>query len=45
MTRCVESFVGSVRGGEGVKLEQMARVFGDGVEVLSGYPSEAPLLD
>ncbi len=45
MTLCVESFVGSVRGGEGVKLEQMARVVGDGVEVLSGYPFEASLLD
>ena len=44
MVLCIESFVGSEHGGEGVKLEQMALVTRDGAEVLSDYPFEAALL-
>ncbi len=44
MTLCVESFVGSVHGGEGVKLEQMALVTGTGAEALSTFPFEDRLL-
>ncbi|MGI9310155.1 MAG: M24 family metallopeptidase [bacterium] len=44
MVLCVESFSGSERGGEGVKLEQMARITADGCEVLSRYPFESDLL-
>ena len=44
MTLCVESFVGSVHGGEGVKLEQMALVTETGAEPLSTYPFEDRLL-
>ncbi len=45
MVVCVESFTGSDRGGEGVKLEQCALVTETGHEVLSGYPFEAELLE
>ena len=41
---CVESFVGSERGGEGVKLEQMVLVTDSGCELLSSYPLEERLL-
>jgi len=34
---CVESFVGSKAGGEGVKLEEMILVTADGPELLSDY--------
>lgn len=44
MVLSVESFVGSDRGGPGVKLEQMYHVTADGAEPLSGYPFEAALL-
>ena len=44
MTLCVESYVGSNRGGEGVKLEQMALVTETGAQVLSTYPFETALL-
>jgi Xaa-Pro aminopeptidase len=45
MTLCLESYVGSERGGEGVKLEQVALVTEAGAEVLSTYPFESALLD
>ncbi len=44
MVLCVESFSGSIHGGEGVKLEQMVRVTETGTEVLSTYPFEQQLL-
>ena len=44
MVLCIESFTGSDRGGEGVKLEQCARVTETGTELLSDYPFEAALL-
>lgn len=44
MVLCVESFTGSDRGGEGVKLEQVVQVTETGTEVLSNYPFEADLL-
>ncbi|MDE0066649.1 MAG: M24 family metallopeptidase [Acidimicrobiaceae bacterium] len=40
----VESFVGSERGGPGVKLEDMYLVTADGPERLSSYPFEEELL-
>ncbi len=44
MTLCIESYVGSEHGGEGVKLEQMALVTETGAQVLSTYPFEDALL-
>jgi Xaa-Pro dipeptidase len=44
MVMCIESFVGSDRGGPGVKLEQMWLVGEDGNELLSRYPLEDNLL-
>ena len=44
MVLCVESFTGSDRGGEGVKLEQVVLVTGNGTEILSTYPYEDAFL-
>lgn len=44
MTLCVESFVGSDQGGEGVKLEEMVKVTRSGCERLSRYPFDEALL-
>ena len=44
MVLCVESFSGSIHGGEGVKLEQMVLVTDTGCEVISDYPFESSLL-
>ena len=44
MVLCVESFSGSAHGGEGVKLEQMARITENGYELLSHYPFDRGLL-
>ena len=44
MTLCVESYVGSEHGGEGVKLEEMALVTETGYELLTTYPFESGLL-
>jgi Xaa-Pro aminopeptidase len=44
MVLSVESFVGSDRGGPGVKLEQMCLVTEDANEPLSTYPFETSLL-
>jgi Xaa-Pro dipeptidase len=41
---CVESFIGSEHGGEGVKLEQQILVTDTGHEVMSAFPFEAQLL-
>ena len=40
MTLCVESFIGSEGGREGVKLEEQVLVTETGVERLSSYPFE-----
>ncbi len=45
MVVSVESFVGSDRGGPGVKLEQMYLLTDNGMEPLSSYPYESALLD
>lgn len=44
MVMCIESFSGSEHGGEGVKLEQVARVTAGGFELLSKYPFATELL-
>lgn len=44
MVLSVESYVGSVRGGPGVKLEQMYLVEQHGATALSTYPFERSLL-
>ncbi len=44
MVLCVESFSGSDHGGEGVKLEQVARITENGYELLSHYPFDECLL-
>ncbi|CAN5912206.1 Xaa-Pro peptidase family protein [soil metagenome] len=45
MTLCVESYLGSDRGGEGVKLEDQVLLTESGVELLTTFPFEARLLD
>jgi Xaa-Pro aminopeptidase len=44
MTLCVESYTGSDRGGEGVKLEEQILITDTGIEKLSTYPFEKQLL-
>lgn len=44
MMICIESYVGSIHGGEGVKLEEMVYIKENGKEVLSTYPFEEALL-
>jgi Xaa-Pro aminopeptidase len=44
MVFCVESYIGSVEAGEGVKLEDQLLVTDSGVEVMSDYPFEPRLL-
>ncbi len=44
MVLCVESFVGRVEGGEGVKLEEQMLITEDGAEPLSHYPYEENLI-
>ena len=43
MTLCVESFIGSVRGGEGVKLEELVLVTDKGSVPLTRYPFDRRL--
>lgn len=45
MAICVESFIGSEHGGEGVKLEEQILVTRDGYQQMSTFPFEATLLD
>ena len=45
MTISIESFIGSDKGGEGVKLEQMILITESGCEPLSTYPFETTLLE
>ena len=40
MTLCVESFIGSEGGKEGVKLEEQVLITKTGVERMSDYPLE-----
>lgn len=40
MTLCVESYMGSVYGGEGVKLEEQVLITDTGHEMLTSYPLE-----
>jgi Xaa-Pro aminopeptidase len=44
MLLCVESFIGSERGGEGVKLEQLVQVTPNGAVPLTAYPFDDRLL-
>ena len=44
MVLCVESYVGSDRGGEGVKLERQGIVSGAGFEPIDSYPFENEFL-
>jgi Xaa-Pro aminopeptidase len=44
MLLCVESFIGSERGGEGVKLEQLIQVTPNGAVPLTTYPFDDRLL-
>jgi Xaa-Pro aminopeptidase len=44
MTICVESYVGTVGGKEGVKLEHQVLVTAKGSEILSKFPFEEELL-
>nr|MBV9785817.1 aminopeptidase P family protein [Acidisphaera sp.] len=44
MTLCVESYIGEVGGGEGVKLEQQVLVTENGYQLLSTFPLEERLL-
>lgn len=44
MLLCVESFIGSDRGGEGVKLEQLVHVTPQGAVPLTAYPYDSRLL-
>jgi len=45
MALCIESFIGSDKGGEGVKLEQQVVVTADGYELLSTFPWDEELWD
>ena len=44
MTLCVESFIGSERGGEGVKLEEQVLITKTVVERMSDYPFELKII-
>lgn len=44
MTLCVESFIGTEGGREGVKLEEQVLITETGIETLSTYPFEQDLL-
>lgn len=44
MTVCIESFIGNERGGEGVKLEELALITNKGAVPLTTFPFEERLL-
>ena len=45
MVMCIESFIGSEYGGDGVKLEEQVVVTADGYQLMSTFPYESLLLD
>ena len=45
MVVCLESFIGSEHGGEGVKLEEQVVVTTDGCQLMSTFPYESLLLE
>ena len=45
MTLCVESYIGSEKSGEGVKLEEQVLITEDGVRRLSSYPFQLDWID
>jgi Xaa-Pro aminopeptidase len=44
MTVCVESYIGSINGGEGVKLEELILITDAGIERITTYPFDRRLL-
>ncbi|MBX2868384.1 MAG: Xaa-Pro peptidase family protein [Acidiferrobacterales bacterium] len=44
MTLCVESYIGSEKSGEGVKLEEQVLITKDGCRLMTSYPMEADWL-
>ena len=40
MTLCVESYIGSEKGGEGIKLEEQVVITKDGCRLMTSYPME-----
>jgi Xaa-Pro dipeptidase len=44
MTLCVESYIGSEKSGEGVKLEEQVLITRDGCKLLTSYPMETDWL-
>ncbi len=40
MTLCVESYIGSERSGEGIKLEEQVLITKDGAKLMTSYPME-----
>ncbi|MGI9318193.1 MAG: M24 family metallopeptidase, partial [bacterium] len=44
MTLCVESYIGSEKSGEGVKLEEQVLITRDGCELMTHYPMEVEWL-
>ena len=44
MTLCVESYIGSAKSGEGVKLEEQVLVCADGIRQLTSEPLETDWL-
>jgi Xaa-Pro aminopeptidase len=44
MVLCVESYIGRLGGGEGVKIEEQVLITGTGAEKLSSYPLDSRLL-
>lgn len=43
MIICIESYIGSARSGQGVKLEDQFAILENGMERLSNYPFDAVL--
>ena len=44
MTLCVESYIGSERSGEGIKLEEQVVITPDGAKLMTSYPMETDWL-
>lgn len=44
MMVCIESYIGSIHGREGVKLEEQVLITKDGYELTSSFPFEEQLL-